>query len=126
MEEIKFRAYDHTIEDYTNECFDTDLDEDTVQSVTTQFVVNTMSMNGPGGLKFTFELSSLELDNDGVEVFVGDIIKCPKGINDVIIFKQGAFWLKNRNVSLSHFLYVLRAEIEVIGNIHMNPELAEV
>jgi len=53
-----------------------------------------------------------------------DVIKCPKGVNDVIDFKYGAFWLKKRDVSLYHFKYVLKSPIEVIGNIHINPELA--
>lgn len=67
-----------------------------------------------------------ETDTNGEEVYSGHIIKCPKGRNDVIEFKNAGFWLKYRNVTLHHFLYTLRCEIEVIGNIHMNPELAEV
>jgi len=72
---------------------------------------------------FIWMLFTGELDTNDVEVYKDDVIKCPKGVNDVIDFKYGAFWLKKRDVSLYHFKYVLKSPIEVIGNIHINPEI---
>lgn len=124
--EIKFRAFDHRIKDYTEESFDTDVDEENVSETTDQYVVNTMYSMGPDGDLFTFELFTGVFDNDGQEMFVGDILKCPKGRNDVIEMKFGAFWLRYRNITLYKFLFELNAKVEVIGNILKTPELAKV
>ena len=126
MENIKFRAWDFTIQDYSEESFDSDVDEDQLQKMPAQYLVNTMSTKGPAGLQFAFELFTGVMDQDGVEMFAGDIIKCPKGRNDVIEFKKGAFWLRYRNITLHKFLYEIGAEVEVIGTIRKNSELAEV
>ena len=124
--EIKFRAFDHRLKDYTQVSFEADFDEEAVSETPGLCVVNTMYHGGPKGDLFTFELFTGVLDDDGQEMFVGDILKCPKGRNDVIEMKNGAFWLRYRNVTLHKFLFELGAKVEVIGNILKTPELAEV
>lgn len=65
------------------------------------------------------------MDIKDVEVFSGHVLKCPKGINDVVEFKHGAFWLKHRNITLHKFMFDLGNAVEIIGVVHVNPELAE-
>lgn len=62
------------------------------------------------------------VDIKEVEVFAGDIVKCSKGRNDVVEFKNGCFWLKYRNCSLYRYMFELQNTVEVIGNIYLNPE----
>ncbi|WP_300440627.1 YopX family protein [Christiangramia sp.] len=126
MNTITFRVFDHKNKKYTKDFFESDIDEEIVSSTETYSLVNTIWVNGEKGLQFSFELFAWEYDSDGVAIFAGDIIKCPKGRNDVIEFKNGGFWLKHRSCTFHHFVYVLKNPIEVIGNIHMNPELAEI
>lgn len=56
-------------------------------------------------------------------IFEGDIVKCPLGEPDTVIYKRGMFMLRRRNISLKRFVDELSQSFEIIGNIHQNPEL---
>lgn len=69
-------------------------------------------------------------DKNGVKIFEGDIIKiCAEGLGGEAIGKiiydeyDLAFVLRNEAEELSECLWYANQQIEVIGNIHDNPEL---
>lgn len=75
-------------------------------------------------------------DKNGKEIYEGDIVKTnspdqPNFIVGVIEFGQQAFWISNvpsNRPDHTHSELLLQyweTEIEVIGNIHENPELLE-
>lgn len=71
-------------------------------------------------------------DKNGVKIFEGDIIKiCAEGLGGEAIGKiiydeyDLAFVLRNEAEELSECLWYANQQIEVIGNVHDNPELLE-
>ena len=60
-------------------------------------------------------------DNDGVEIYEGDIIFA-KGVNAEIKFYHGC-WMAFSSASCYFNLYYYKNRCKVIGNIHQNPEL---
>lgn len=62
-------------------------------------------------------------DKNGKEIYEGDIVKCILG-NKPIVSHDCRYWLGETLDDL--FVANLRYDIEIIGNIHENPELLEV
>lgn len=60
-------------------------------------------------------------DKNGKEIYVGDIVECGPYSGKPIISEEGRYWLGEELEDL--FYADLHYYIEVIGNIHENPEL---
>lgn len=143
--EIRFRAYDNRIEDWSKDSFDADVDEEIVTSKPSLLVINTMynrqSINT--GDQYSFQLSAFMLDNDGVEIFEGDILehtlidgtkrfyKIWREAGGLVVnihqddfykpVKLIQFWEGLSNMQTASFIKNCR----VIGNVIDNPELLE-
>ena len=63
-------------------------------------------------------------DKNGNKVFEGDIVYvCYKGKNGAIVFKHGMYLIDGNGFCIDFILTDRDKELEIIGNIHDNPEL---
>ena len=64
-------------------------------------------------------------DKNGKEIYEGDIVKCGPYSARPIVFEEGRYWLGEEPDDLFFSSGFFHGGIEVIGNIHENPELLE-
>lgn len=66
-------------------------------------------------------------DKNEKDAYEGDKIRCfiadeQVGANDVIVFKNGAFWLRARNITMAEWMSLpdmtYNTDFEIIGNIY--------
>lgn len=111
MNRFSFRAWDHD-----NNCW----------YKSTQLVIRPSGKVSDGGIVPNVEIMQCtgEKDKKGKEIYEDDILKGE--YNDwIVVFEKGCFQASQINC-VSHlvpFCNVLNEIIEVIGNIHENPEL---
>lgn len=81
-------------------------------------------------LTITVGQSTGMTDKNGNEIFEGDIVKTSHGGSTYyakIEWDDGSFWVTNHDIQMpSYISEVSKTYLEVIGNIHDNPELLEV
>lgn len=68
-------------------------------------------------------------DKNGKKIFEGDIVKVSHGGSTYyakIEWDDGSFWVANHDIQMpSYISEVSKTYLEIIGNIHDNPELLE-
>ena len=126
MREILFRAWDKVSKKYR----EFDGMHDTMMMINKDGKVEYYNLqNGSGGDEYILEQFTGLVDRNGKRVFEGDIIHVDNyddGWNSMVEFKGGAFAV---DVEGKEYDYTaigwLEYEVEIIGNIHDNPELLE-
>ena len=130
MTELKFRAWDNVTKRYWNVgglSFEKGkLIEVYLENYPTSFEGNE-DCKKPDDV--ILEQNTGLKDKNDKEIYEGDIVLVNGNIRYYVDFEFGGFWLNNDNIkwkanrAFTHF--VEWNDIEVIGNIHENPELLE-
>lgn len=119
MKEIKVRAWDVTNGRWA---VADDIEFDTLNGYD-------LILRAPEG--FDLELFSGQLDKNGTEIHGGDIIRWDhkahgndKGV-DIVEFTNGGFSVGGYPLQSFMYFKQIGTSVEVIGNIHQNPELVK-
>lgn len=136
MRELKFRAWDNLEKDYLNE------EDIAIDNLGNIFIFERYD-NNDSDLWYTRILPDLDnkrhvieqytglKDKNGTEIYEGDIIRAPEYIGRIFYDEEYAYFkLKTSRsdhcfIALMQQLEIEMDDLEVVGNIHENPELLE-
>ena len=115
MRGLKFRAWDKLDKEFVQN-IDCLLDMSVAERV--------FALDDEGGELVIEQYTGLK-DKNGKEIYEGDIVKCGPYSARPIVFEEGRYWLGEEPDDLFFSSGFFHGGIEVIGNIHENPELLE-
>ena len=117
MREIKFRVWDSKhnrmlhLGTVVDMCYKADEGTINIKDWDDMISIDRIELMQYTGLK----------DKNGEEIYEGDIVKTPYGKGQ--IFERLCCWFVNLQKELGYF--TIDEPIEILGNIHENPELLE-
>lgn len=127
MREIKFRAWDKEREMMIMEPYFFGLDAE--QDFKGYYYLED-ALSHENGESYPCDIMQYTglKDKNGKEIFEGDVVEWETPSQypqrDTVVFGDGMFMLKEDEESVFNYIYC-KYNIEVIGNIHENPELLE-
>lgn len=136
MRELKFRAWDNLEKEYLNE------EDIAIDNLGNIFIFERYDNNDsdlwytrllpdPDNKRYVIEQCTGLEDKNGTEIYEGDVVRCPGGIgkvyydDDSACFNVSGFYDGGQDYPSLAFSENGNATMEVVGNIHENPELVE-
>lgn len=130
MREIKFRAWDESRKEWSQQSFA--IDQNGGLSMWKQQSNSSNYSYGHTDLHPIISMFTGLLDKNGKEIYEGDIINHPNfeaynnvRFNSQVVFEDACFHLRTGEPVLRQLWKLKPHTIEVIGNIYENPELLE-